>query len=294
MGGAIATWGRVDDRESVATIHAALDLGVRLIDTAPIYGLGHSEEIVGRALVGRRKEVVLATKCGLLFPSNSQSPRRCLTRDNILREIDHSLRRLQTDWIDLYQCHWPDPDTPLRETMGAMSSLFEQGAIRAIGLSNFSGEQIRAALEFGPVHALQTPFSILQTRAGEDLFPFCAEHRIAVLAYSPLAKGLLTGKFAADDTFEDLRAKDPEFLGNRFHRNLRLVQELSELATPLGRTTAQLALNWVANHPGVTAAIVGAKRPSQINENVEGVGWSLSSEIRQQIDRLAESTMRES
>lgn len=287
MGGAPETWGHVDDRESIAAIHHALDHGVNLIDTAPTYGLGHSEEIVGKAIRGRRDEVVLATKCGLLPPpSKAQEPSRCLQRDSVLRQCEESLRRLRTDVIDLYQCHWPDPDTPVRETFAALTTLLHEGKIRAIGLSNYGCEEITAAREFGPVHSLQSPFSMLQVRAADDLLPYCREHGIAVLAYGPLAKGLLTGKFTAQDTFEDIRARDPDFVGNRFHRNLRIVESLRSLAASYDKTVAQLVINWTASFPGISAALVGAKRPSQVAENLGGIGWTISDEHLTAIDDL--------
>jgi len=287
MGGAVETWGHVDDRESIATIHQALDQGINLIDTAPVYGLGHAEKIVGKAIQGRRREVVLATKCGLLFPrSKNELPPRCLSRDSILRECDASLRRLRTDVIDLYQCHWPDPDVPFRETMEALTTLLERGKIRAIGVSNFNCAEMAAMREFGPVHALQPPFSMLHLRAAEDLIPYCIEHGISVLPYSPLAKGLLTGKFNADSRFEDVRARDPEFIGARYRRNLSIVASLQEISARYDKTVAQLAINWVASSPGVTAPIVGAKRPSQVLENIGGIGWSITEDDRTTIDTL--------
>ncbi len=287
MGGAVETWGEVDDRESIAAIHQAMDLGVDLIDTAPIYGLGHSEEIVGKAVQGRRHEVVVATKCGLLFPrSKNDLPPRCLSRESIFRECEQSLRRLRVDVIDLYQCHWPDPHTPIRATMDALTTLLHQQKIRAIGLSNFSCEEVIAAREFGPVHCLQMPFSLLHRRAADDLLPLCREHGMAALAYSPLAKGLLTGKFEQNDRPEGIRARDPDFIGSRFRRNLRIVEGLTELAARYGKTTAQLVINWTASFPGVSAPIVGAKRPSQVAENVGGVGWTIADEDLARIDSL--------
>lgn len=287
MGGEPEIWGQVDDRESVAAIHQALDSGINLIDTAPIYGLGHCEELVGNAIQGRRDEVVLATKCGLVFPeSKDRLPARCLSRDGILRECEQSLRRLRTDVIDLYQCHWPDSQTPLNETMEALTTLREQGKIRAIGLSNFGCEQLSAAREFGSIHALQPPFSMLHLRAAEDLIPYCIEYGIGVLPYGPLAKGLLTGRFTAGSRFQDIRAHDPEFVGDRFRRNLRVVDELKKIAVRYDKTMTQLAINWTAGHPGVTAPIVGAKRPSQVVENAGGVGWNITEEDRTRIDTL--------
>lgn len=287
MGATVETWGRVDDRESIAAIHQALDCGINIIDTAPIYGLGHSEEVVGKAIHGRRDEVVLATKCGLLFPrSSDELPPRSLKRESVIGECEQSLRRLRTDVIDLYQCHWPDPETPIRETMEALMKLLEQGKIRALGLSNFSCEQITAAREIGPIHCLQPPFSILQPRAAEDLIPYCQEYGIGVISYSPLSKGLLTGKFDAETVFEDIRARDPDFLGDRYVRNLGVVEELRAIAADYGRTVAQLVINWTAGYPGVTAPIVGAKRPSQVMENAGGVGWEITREDRVRMDAI--------
>jgi len=289
MGGTVESWGYVDDRESIAAIHQAIDLGINHIDTAPIYGLGHGEEIVGKAIQGRRDEVLVSTKCGLLFPrSKDQLPPRCLTRESIIRECEQSLRRLRLDVIDIYHCHWPDPQTPIRETMDALMALLRQQKIRAIGLSNFSCEEIAAAGEFGSVHCLQLPFSMLQRRAADDLLPFAAEHKMAAFTYSSLSKGLLTGKFQLGDRPGGIRARDPDFLGERFRRNLRIVEGLKEIAAEYAKSVVQLVINWTATYPGVTAPIVGAKRPSQVVENVGGVGWTITDEDRARIDRLLE------
>ena len=287
MGGDVAWWGRVDDRESIAAIHEALDGGMNWIDTAPIYGCGHAEEIVGKVIQGRRSDVIVATKCGLMFPDLPGTiPERCLTRDSIIRECEESLRRLRTDFIDLYQCHWPDPETPIRGTMEAMESLLSQGKIGAIGVSNFNCEQISGAREHGTVHALQPPFSMLQLRAADDLIPYCMEYGIGVIPYGPLSKGLLTGKFHANSVFDDHRAQEPDFIGDRFRRNLDIVESLKTIAADYDKTVAQLAVNWTATYPGVTAPIVGAKRPSQVREVLGGVGWSLSDDDRDRIDRM--------
>lgn len=287
MGGSVELWGHVDDRESIAAIHQALDYGINLIDTAPIYGLGHAEEIVGKAIQGRRDEVILGTKCGLVFPkSERQVPARDLSRKRILRECQDSLRRLRTEVIDLYQCHWPDPETPIRETMDALMTLKDQGKIRAIGLSNYGCERIAAAREYGPVDSLQPPFSMLRRRAADDLLPYCIEHGIGVIPYDSLAKGLLTGKFEPDAKLKDIRAQDPEFIGARYQRNLKLVAALTEVAAGYEKTVAQLAINWTVSFPGVTAPLIGVKRPSQVVENVGGVGWSIREEDRARIDRL--------
>ena len=294
MGGTVETWGEVDDRESIAAIQQALECGINLIDTAPIYGLGHSEEIVGKAISGCRDKFVVATKCGLLFPrSAADPPARSLAPESIYHEFDSSLRRLRTDYIDLYQCHWPDPHTPIRETMAALTSLLDKGAIRAIGLSNFSCEEITLAREYGPVHSLQPPFSMLHRRAAADLLPYCQEHGIAALPYSPLAKGLLTGKFHADSRLEGIRAKDPEFLGARYRRNLAIVDGLRPIAERIGKTLAQLVLQWTISQPGVTSALVGAKRPTQVLENAGGAGWCLPEGENAEIAAVLEASTRD-
>ena len=289
MGGHVASWGHVDDNESIAAIQKAEDLDINLIDTAPIYGNGHAEEIVGKALRGRRDRWVVATKCGLLPGADADAlPRRCLSFDSIIRECDQSLRRLGIECIDVYQCHWPDPETPIRETMEAMTSLLDRGKIRAIGLSNFGCERMAAAREFGSVDVAQISFSMLHRRAASDLWPYCVEHEMGALAHGPLCKGLLTGKFREDSRFTDVRASDREFIGPRFLSNLQKVTRLNTIAQGHDKSVAQLALNWAVHQPGVTAVIVGAKRPSQVAENAGAVGWAIRPDDIQAIDRILE------
>lgn len=278
---------RIDDREAIAAVHQAIDAGCNLIDTAPSYGWGHAEELVGKAIVGRRDDVLIATKCGLIAPRNGDAiPRRTLTQTSILQECEQSLRRLRIEVIDLYQCQQPDPLTPIRETMEALQTLRTQGKIRAAGLCNFGCEEIAAAREFGGIDAVQTAFSILHRRPADDLLPFCSEHGMAVLAHSPLAKGLLTGTLSAESRFSGMRAREPDFVGERFRRNLRIVERLREVADASGKTLTQLAVNWAAYHPGVTAPIVGVQRPSHVVDVLGGIGWNLSAEDRARIDRI--------
>lgn len=286
MGGSADSWGPVDDRESIAAIQQSLDSGVNLIDTAPIYGWGHSEEIVGKAIQGRRHEVLLATKCGLMPGRPGEPPVRCLKRQRILEECHASLRRLRTEVIDLYQCHWPDPTTPIRETMSAMTELLHRGTIRAIGLSNFAVEEITAAREFGPVHCLQSPLSMLHPRAISELLPYCMEHHIGFLAYSPLAKGLLSGKFDERSSFSGIRARDVDFVGSRYRSHLNTIERLRGIADTLKISLAQLALAWTIAQPGVTSAIAGAKRPSQVLENAAGAAIVLNDADRASITRI--------
>lgn len=267
MGGEVSVWGPVDDNESIAAIQQGLDLGMTLIDTAPAYGHGHSEEIVGKAIAGRRDQVVLATKCGLIWREAGGTIERRLTAKSVVDECAASLRRLRVECIDLYQIHWPDPNTPLAETMETLLRLREQGKIGAIGVSNFSCEQLAEARKFGPVECLQPELSMFEPAALDELLPYCREYHLGVLAYGPLARGLLTGKFDAASRFKDLRAKDPRFAGAAFSRNLSILQRLKAISLELGCTLAQLALRWVIQQDGVSAAIAGVKRASQVVEN---------------------------
>ena len=289
MGGERHLWGHVDDNESIAAINAAIDAGVTLLDTAPIYGNGRAETVLGRAVHSRRDDVVIATKCGLISAPDGQAPpSRCLTPESIITECEASLRRLGIDCIDLYQCHWPDPDTSERETFSAFERLKAQGKIRAFGVCNYSCEQMLRAAEFAPLVSLQSPVSLLHRRALQDLVPFCRDHEIALLAYSPLAKGLLTGKFKLDSKITGVRQGDAQFLGRRFRRNLALVEKLAEMAAGYNRTAGQFALRWVIQRPGVTAGIMGAKRPSQVMENLGAVDFEISPRDLRDLDLLLE------
>lgn len=287
MGNDPGFWGVVNDNESIAAIHQALDVGINLIDTAPSYGYGHSEEIVGKAVADRRDKVVLATKCGIVWPREGKKTlRRKLTAASIKRECEASLRRLRTDVIDVYQCHWPDPETPLEETMETMLGLKEQGKIRAIGVSNFSCQEMSACRSVGALDCLQPQLSLLERRATQDLIPYCQEYGIGVLVYSPLCKGMLTGKYAPETRPKDFRAKDEHFESDRMGRNLQILDRLRPLADRYGITLGQLAITWAANTPGVTAAIVGAKKPSQVAENAGAADVRLTIQDTVGIDEI--------
>lgn len=286
LGGDPEFWGPVDDNESIAAIQQGLDLGINLIDTAAAYGCGHSEEIVGKAIAGQRDRAVIATKCGLVWRETHGPKERCLRRDSIVRECEASLRRLRVETIDLYQLHWPDPDTPIAETMETLLKLREEDRIRHIGVSNFSCEQIGEARRYGPVECLQPELSMLDREACEELLPYCREYGIGVIVYGPLARGLLTGKFDASSRFSDLRAKDPHFAGESFRRHLDLIERLREIANELGCTVGQLALRWVIQQPGVTAAIAGAKRASQVRENAGAGDLVLPPPVMDRIEAL--------
>jgi len=288
MGGWL--WGGTDVDEAVRAIHAAWDMGITTIDTAPVYGFGLSEEIVARALREAsipRDRVVIATKCGMEWNDKEETWRNSKP-ERIRKEVEDSLRRLQTDYIDLYQIHWPDPNTPIHETAQVMYELYKEGKIRAIGVSNYSVEQMEAWREVAPLHSEQSRYNLFRREVEADVLPYVREHGMAFLAYSPLARGLLTGKFTEESTFKpgDSRVNDPLFVGDAFKVNLQKVAELKTLAAELGKTVAQLAIRWVLDQPGVTVALWGARRPAQIEEAAGAVGWTLTDDVKQRIEAI--------
>jgi aryl-alcohol dehydrogenase-like predicted oxidoreductase len=279
------SWGHVEDADSIAAIQKALDIGINFIDTAAVYGFGHSEQVVGQAIRRRRRKAVIATKCGLAWDEASGKIWNDASRDGVIAQTERSLERLGIDCIDLMQIHWPDPMNPLQDAMEALVTLRDQGKIRAIGLSNCSAEQMRECMKHGPVHSLQPPYSLLNREIENEILPFCREQKVAVLAYSPMAKGILTGKYAKEAHFDDddVRSHDPNFAGDRFRRNLEIVGKIRAVGAHVGKTPAQVAVNWVISQPGLTCAICGAKTVEQVVENADAAGWSLSQE---QIDGL--------
>lgn len=288
-------WGGAEDRESLATIRRAIDLGVNLIDTAPIYGHGRSEELVGSAVAesGRREYLILATKVGLEWNPEKTRVWRNASRARISQEIEESLRRLRTDYIDIYQAHWPDRNTSFEETMEALLELQHQGKIRFIGLSNFGVAQIERCLAAGPVHVLQPPYNLFERGIEETVLPYCRSQRIGTLVYGPLCRGLLSGKYRGHETFGkgDVREMDPKFKGETFRRYVACVERLSAIATQYGKTVGQMAIRWCLDQPGVTVALCGARRPEQIEDNAGGAGWSLSTTVQEAINRVATETI---
>jgi methylglyoxal reductase len=282
-------WGGTDEDESIAAINAALDNGVSLIDTAPAYGMGRSEEIVGRAIEGRRDEVVLATKCGLVwhtqqgnhFFDNEGTPvHRHLGADSVRYELEQSLARLRTDYIDLYITHWQDPTTPVAETMGTLMELKAEGKIRAIGISNVSPEDLVAYVAEGPVDAIQEKYSMLDRDIESTLLPMCAEHGVSTLSYSSLALGLLSGKIGPDRTFngDDLRIGDPRFSMANREKIASLFDEIRPIANDLDVTLAQLVIAWTVSQPGITYSLCGARNPAQATENAIAGSLSLTAD----------------
>jgi len=289
-------WGGADDDESVRTIHAALDQGVNVIDTAPAYGFGHSEEVVGRAIAekGNRDRVVLATKLGL--ERYGDSLYRNSSRGQIFRDIDQSLARLRTDYIDLYQVHWPDPRTPYEETAQALLDLQRAGKIRAIGVSNYS---IDAMERFGRIAAISTaqpPLNLFERESQADILPWCEAHGIGTLTYGALCRGLLTGAIDDKTRFQgdDLRKVDPKFRPPRFAQYLTAVRLLERYAQDrYGKSLLALAVRWVLDQPGVSIALWGARHPHELDPIRDVMGWELDAEALAQIDHIIARAVRD-
>ena len=288
-------WGGTDERRSIDTILAALDRGINLIDTAPIYGQGVSETIVGKALAeyGRRDEVVLATKVALDWSGEAEVVRNA-TPERIRKEITDSLERLQTDYIDLYQVHWPDPLVPTEETARAMKELYDEGLIRAIGVSNYAPEQMDAFRDVAPLHTNQPPYNLFERQIEDDVLPYCQQHDVKLLTYSALCRGLLSGKMSKDRTFpdDDLRASaDPKFQAPRFSQYLDAVDRLDRFARDrYGRRVIHLAVRWILDQ-GVDVALWGARRPAQLDPIEEVTGWSLDDDAKAEIDHILDATV---
>ncbi len=285
------SWGPQDDRESVSAIQRALELGINWIDTAAVYGLGHSEEIVGKAIKGLRRKPIIATKCSRVWDTNGNIFSR-LRKESIRSEIEASLKRLKTEVIDLYQIHWPEPDEDIEEAWGTMGDLMKEGKICYAGVSNFSLEQLRRIQAMHPVASLQPPYSMLERNIEKEVLEYCSANNIGVIVYSPMQKGLLTGKITrgrvANLPEDDHRRRDPRFHEPELSANLELVEGLRPIAEKSGRTVAQLALAWVLRRPEVTAAIVGARRPVQIEETVVAGDWEISKKDVAAIEALLE------
>jgi aryl-alcohol dehydrogenase-like predicted oxidoreductase len=289
-------WGGTDDDESVRTIHAALDRGINLLDTAPAYGFGHSEEVVGRAIAerGKRDRVVIATKMGL--KRHGDALYRNSTRKQIFEEVDISLARLRTDYIDLYQVHWPDLKTPYEETAQALLDLKRAGKIRAIGVSNYSIEAMERFQRVVPLASAQPPLNLFERQAEEDIIPWCREHGVATLTYGALCRGLLGGLIDERTKFEgdDLRKTDPKFQPPRFKQYLAAVKLLDRFADErYHKGVLALALRWVLDTPGVSVALWGARHPGELAPVGDTMGWHLDEEARAYIDEVIAQTVRD-
>jgi aryl-alcohol dehydrogenase-like predicted oxidoreductase len=283
-------WGAQDDAASIRAIQAGIDAGINWIDTAAIYGHGHSEEIVGRAIAGRRNEVFVATKCGRVWEEGSREIGKRLRRESVLAEADASLRRLGIDVIDLYQMHWPEPDEEVEEGWAAVNELIAQGKVRYGGVCNFSTSQLDRAQALYPITSLQPPYSMLRRDIEAELVPWCAKHHVGILAYSPMQAGLLTGAFTAERAAalpaDDWRHGNPLFQEPQLSANLRVVERLRPIAARLGVGVAEVALAWVLRLPEMTSAIAGARSPEQIRQTALAGDLTLPTDALAEIDAI--------
>lgn len=284
-------WGEQDDQQSADTIHEALDLGINWLDTAPIYGRGRSEEVIGRALAGMSGRPLIATKCTQLWDEDGRT-HNSMKRETILAEARASRDRLQIEVIDLYQIHWPIPNEGIEEAWRAIEELMDSGIVRYASVSNFDISQMQRAQSIHPIATLQPPYSMLRRGIEDEILPYCGDHDIGVIVYSPMQKGLLTGKVTRDwvqDLPEgDHRRQDANFNEPRLFIHLDLIEQLGELASRYDRSLPELAIAWTLSNPAVTAAIVGARKPSQIQETARSADWRLDEQALSAIESMLE------
>lgn len=283
-------WGAQDDQASIAAIHAAIEAGINWIDTAAIYGHGHSERIVGEAIKGRRNDVIIATKCGRVWEGDSREIGKCLRRESIFREVEASLTRLQIEVIDLYQLHWPEPDEQVEEGWAAVAELIKAGKVRFGGVCNFNLAQLKRAQSIHPITSLQPPYSMLKRDIEPAIVPWCAANQVGIVAYSPMQAGLLTGRFTAARAAalpeNDWRKRSPFFQEPQLSANLRVVERITPIAARLGLTVSQLALAWVLRLPAMTAAIAGARDPQQIQETARAGNVTLTPAVIDELESI--------
>jgi aryl-alcohol dehydrogenase-like predicted oxidoreductase len=283
MGGAgwAFSWGAQDDDASIGAVHAALDKGINWIDTAPVYGLGHSEEVVGRALKGRSKRPYVFTKCERRWGAD-RVIYKSLKRESILSECDDSLRRLGVDAIDLYQIHWPEPDEDIEEGWEACAQLQKAGKVRWIGLCNYSAQQMARVKPIAPITSLQPPYSIISPEIEHDILPYCGANNIGVIAYSPMKSGMLSGAMTRERVAampeDDFRRRTPNYQEPLLTRNLNLAELLRGIGARHGRTTGEVAIAWTLRRPEVTGAIVGMRSPAQVDGVIGAAEFRLSDE----------------
>ncbi|MEH2347158.1 MAG: aldo/keto reductase [Nostoc sp.] len=285
-GGWAFGWGAQDDRESIEAINRALDLGVNWIDTAAVYGLGHSEEVVAKALKGRSSRPYIFTKCSMIWDEKGEIG-RSLKADSVRREVEASLRRLDIETIDLYQIHWPNPDSDIEEGWTTLAKLKDEGKVRYIGVSNFNVEQLKRIQKIAPVTSLQPPYSLVKPGVEKEILPFCKENNIGVIVYSPMQSGLLTGKMTSERVAnlpdDDWRKQSNEFQEPRLSRNLKLVEVLQQIGKQHDRAAGEVAIAWTLNNPAVTAAIVGARNPQQVDGIIAAGEFRLNQQELEQI-----------
>lgn len=284
-------WGPQDDQESIATIHRAIESGINWIDTAAIYGLGRSEKVVGEALKGIADKPYIFTKCSLVW-DDDQEVGNSLKADSVRREVEDSLRRLQIDVIDLYQIHWPNPDEEIEEGWATLAELQQEGKVRWIGVSNFSVAQMKRAAAIAPISSLQPPYSAIRRDIERDILPYCAEHNIGVIVYSPMQSGLLSGKMTRERIEQmpetDWRSRSDDFQEPKLSRNLALQDLFTEIAAEQNVSTPAVSIAWTLRHPAVTAAIVGARRPDQVDGIIDAMEFRLDEPTFERIAQFIE------
>ncbi|SFV38260.1 Predicted oxidoreductase [Devosia crocina] len=294
MGGNM--WGPQDDADSAAAIRHAIERGINWIDTAAVYGNGHSETVIGKTLadIPASERPFVFTKGGIVRDENGQNPRRIGERNHLRTELENSLKRLGLDVIDLYQLHWPSDDVPLEEYWSNMLELKKEGKVRHVGLSNHDETQLARAEALGHVETLQPPFSMIRRETGEKILPWCAEHGTGVICYSPMQAGLLTGTMTAERVSampdNDWRKNSPEFQGDKLRANLALAERLKPIAERHGTSVSSVALAWCHAWPGLTATIVGARSPAQVDGWLDAASLDLNTEDLNEIARAIEET----
>jgi aryl-alcohol dehydrogenase-like predicted oxidoreductase len=287
-------WGHQDDEKSRQALDAALKLGINLIDTAPVYGRGHSEELIGEFLLENklREKVVLATKLGLSWQEKGPKIYHNLSRKRMFEECDLSRKRLQTDYFDLYQVHWPDPAVPIAETATVMHEFYRKKITKAVGVSNYSVAQMKEFMGYCPLHSLQPQYSMFCRNIEQEIVPFCRENNIAIFPYAPLFSGILTGKFFLDNVPvpNDInrQMKKSEFCEPRFSINKEFLTALRDIACRYEKTLSQLVLNWTLNRPGITAVLAGSRNAKQIKDNAGAGGWAMDGLDAAHITELIE------
>ena len=282
-------WSNEGDASSARAIIKSYELGINFFDTAPVYGFGHSEELLGKTLKPFRENVIYATKCGLRWKNKTLGAiTKNATRKSILEEIDLSLKRLDTDYIDLYQVHWPDVKTSQRETMEALLEIQRKGKVKVIGVSNYSVEQMKDIMGSGKITSLQPDYSLLNRSIEKSTVSYCKENKVGIIAYSPLASGLLTGKYGKDAKFSDWRGKGIIgcFSGSQFVKNMEKVKQLKTMGESIGKTCAQMAINWIVSQPQLTSALLGVKNEKQMEENIKALDWKLDLKQQEKIDQI--------
>ncbi len=297
-------WDSFDENKSIETIRSAIDNGVNFFDVAPVYGLGTAEKVLGKALNGyiKREDVIIASKCGLVWDENNNVSNN-LTRESLLKEIDDSLERLNTDYIDIYQIHWPDPNTDIKETMEALKEIKASGKIKYVGVSNFTLEMTKQANEIMPINSYQGLYNLLERnpesyhgitlgyKSELEIIPYCIENGIAFLPYSPLMQGLLAGGFDKENNFsdKDVRSSNPKLNGGEFEKYYEVTEKLKQFAEEINKPLIEVAMNFLICNEGVTSVICGASDKEQIISNINATNWSLTKEQMEKLNEITRS-----